>query len=309
MIRLQTILVIIVIVAVAVWGVRTVASDTDVPDDGTTVAINVQESPTPTATEPEPAQTETPVPTREPTDEPTVEPTEEPTLEPTEETADRPAAPDVSEAGEAVLFDRGESGRLEIALTFDAGEGAGYTEDILDLLEEYGIKGTFGVTGQWVENYPELMQRIVDDGHQIINHTYDHRSFTGVSPGTEPLTTEERQDEVLTTEAIIVDTTGYDSAPYFRFPYNDYDAESLVELDEIGFPIVAGYTCDSLGWYGYDAEQIAEKCGIESDDGGPGAVVLMHVVQEQDYLALPMIIDEYLAEDYEFVTFEEIIQP
>lgn len=321
MIRLQTVLVILVIIAVAVWGVRSVASvDDGAGDESTTAAL--QNTDTSTATV---AATETPRPTREPTEEPSVEPTDEPTEEPTAEPTDEPTEeptveptaasperldpPDLDVTAEAVVFDRGSSGRLEIALTFDAGEGAGYTEDILDLLDDYGIKGTFGVTGQWAENNPELMQRIVDEGHQVLNHTYDHRSFTGFSPGTEPLTPEERQDQVLTTEDIILDITGYKSAPYFRYPYNDYDAASLVELDEIGFPIIAGYTCDSLGWFGYTAAEIAEKCGVASDDGGPGAVILMHVVQEADFEALPLLIDEYLAADYGFVTFEQIIQP
>ncbi|MEJ7837315.1 MAG: polysaccharide deacetylase family protein [Thermomicrobiales bacterium] len=313
MIRLQTVLVILVIIAVAVWGVRSVASVDDGSDEES-ATITLVNTTTPTATV---AATETPRPTREPTAEPTEESTEEPTDEPVEEpteeptvaSPERPDPPDLDVSGEAVVFDRGSSGRLEIALTFDAGEGAGYTEDILDLLDDYGIKGTFGVTGQWAENNPELMQRIVDEGHQVLNHTYDHGSFTGFSPGTEALTPEERKNQVLTTEDIIFDIAGYESAPYFRYPYNDYDAASLVELDEIGFSIIAGYTCDSLGWFGYTAAEIAEKCGVASDDGGPGAVILMHVVQEADFEALPLIIDEYLAADYGFVTFEQIIQP
>jgi peptidoglycan/xylan/chitin deacetylase (PgdA/CDA1 family) len=314
MIRLQSILLIVVIIAVVIWGARTVASDDAEPTpepSAIAAQVTLVPSPTsePTATATDPPATRTPEPTREPTDEPTAEPTEEPTAEPTEAVVDRPAPPDVGEPGEAVVIDRGESGRLEIALTFDAGEGPGHTAAILDLLAEYGIKGTFGVTGQWAEQNPELMRRIVDEGHQVINHTYDHRSFTGKSPGTEPLTAEERQEGVTKTEAIILDVTGYESAPYFRFPYNDYDAASLQELDEIGFHIIAGYTCDTMAWYGYVANEIAEKCAVDANDGGPGAVVLMHVVQDEDLEALPLIIDEYLAAGYEFVTFEQIIQP
>jgi peptidoglycan/xylan/chitin deacetylase (PgdA/CDA1 family) len=165
------------------------------------------------------------------------------------------------------------------------------------------------VTGQWAEQNPELMRRIVDEGHQLINHTYDHQSFTGFSLDTEPLTAAERQEQVTRTEAIILDITGYETAPYFRFPYGDYDAASLQELDEIGFHIIAGYTCDTMAWMGYAANEIADNCDIDAVDGGPGAVILMHVVQEEDFKALPLIIDEYAAAGYEFVTFEQIIQP
>jgi peptidoglycan/xylan/chitin deacetylase (PgdA/CDA1 family) len=310
MIRLQTVLVILVIVAVIIWGIRTVASDdVEATPDPSAITLQVTNTP-PTTAEPTstiPAPTNTPRPTREPTSEPTAEPTVEPTEEP--ETVERPDPPVIGEPGEAVLIERGESGRLEIALTFDAGEGPGYTAEILDMLADYGIKGTFGVTGEWAEQNPELIQRIVDEGHMIINHTYDHRSFTGVSPGTEPLTAEERQEEVTRTEAIIADISGYESSPYFRFPYGDYDAASLVELDEIGFHIIAGYTCDTMAWYGYTSDEIVENCNPESVDGGPGAVILMHVVQDADFAALPGLIDEYAAAGYEFVTFEQIIQP
>jgi peptidoglycan/xylan/chitin deacetylase (PgdA/CDA1 family) len=311
MIRLQSVLLLIVVIAVVIWGARSVALDGNEPSpEATDIAALTTVTVPPTT---EPTSTLEPTATTEPTAKPTrtPRPTEEPTAtaEPTEEVVSRPDPPDVGEPGEAVVIDRGSSGRLEIALTFDAGEGAGHTAAILDMLADYGIKGTFGVTGQWSEQNPELLQRIVDEGHQVINHTYDHRSFTGYSPGTEPLTASERQDEVLMTEEIITGITGYETAPYFRFPYNDYDATSLVQLDEIGFHIIAGYTCDTMAWYGYTAEEIAANCDVDADDGGPGAVILMHVVQDADFEALPLLIDAYLAAGYDLVTFEQLIQP
>ena len=123
--------------------------------------------------------TTAPSPTPEPTDAPTTEPS--PTPPPTEAPAtERPLPPETGQDASVVVA-YGTSGRLEVALTFDAGEGAGHTEEILDLLAEYGLVGTFGVTGQWVEQNPDLARRIVAEGHQLINHTYDHRSFTGFS--------------------------------------------------------------------------------------------------------------------------------
>jgi peptidoglycan/xylan/chitin deacetylase (PgdA/CDA1 family) len=307
MMRLQSLLLILVIVAVAIWGVRSAASD---DPDPTPAPSEIAAQPT-ISVSPTMAPTETPRPTREPTrtPEPTSEPTAEPTDEPAPTNEPRPNPPDLGGNGTAVVIDRGESGRLEIALTFDAGEEAGYTEDILDLLDHYGIKASFGVTGDWAERHPELMQRIVDDGHQIINHTYSHRSFTGFSPQTDPLSDEDRAREVETTDEIITDLTGYDAKPYFRFPYNDYDPASLETLASVGYPIVAGYTCDTKAWMGTSAEGIAAECAPDAVDGGPGAVILMHVMQEQDFLALSLIIDEYTAAGYDFVTFEQIVQP
>jgi peptidoglycan/xylan/chitin deacetylase (PgdA/CDA1 family) len=313
MIRLQTILLVLVVIAVIIWGAHSVSSDdpdatpAPTPDQ---IAFDVVSSPTstPTAT---PPPTRTPEPTAIPTKAPrptaTTEPTPEPTAEPV--ATERPAPPDFNSPDEAVVIDRGDSGRPEIAFTFDAGEGAGHTAEILDLLDAHGIKGTFGMTGQWAEANPELVQRIVDEGHMIINHTYDHKSFTGYSPGADPLTAEQRAEEVQKTEQIILDISGYETAPYFRFPYNDYDADSLYQLSGIGFDIVAGYTCDSMAWWGKTAEEILDHCGPDNEDGGPGAVILMHVVQDEDVRALPMLIDLYQSEGYDFVTYEQIIQP
>lgn len=310
MIRLQTLLLILVVIAVAIWGVQSVASDDyQVTPASSEIAVQSTAIP-PLTSEPtvtQPAPTRTPQPTEEPTESP--EPTDEPTEEPEEVATERPAPPPTGLEGEALVIDRGESGREEIALTFDAGEGPGHTAEILDMLAAYGIKGTFGITGQWAEQNPELMRRMVDEGHMIINHTYSHRSFTGFSPGTTPLTAQEREDEVVQTRQIILDINGYETVPYFRYPYNDYDQASLEQMSELGFDYIAGYTCDTKAWMGYSAEEIAAECGVEATDGGPGAVILMHVVQDEDLRALPMIIDEYLAAGYVFVTFEEIIQP
>jgi peptidoglycan/xylan/chitin deacetylase (PgdA/CDA1 family) len=198
-----------------------------------------------------------------------------------------------------------------VALTFDAGEGAGHTEQILDMLAEYGIKGTFGVTGQWAEQNPDLMLRIVAEGHQIINHTYDHQSYTGVSTGTGPMDPAEFRDDVERTEQIIEDVTGgYQSKPFFRFPYGDYDASALDILGELGYSYTMWWSCDTQGWNGYTPDEIVALCGPENEkDGGEGAIILMHVADDNDWAALEPLIQDYQDAGYSFVTLEEMIQP
>src|ERR1051325_9661088 len=90
-----------------------------------------------------------------------------------------------------------------VALTFDAGADRGYAEDILDTLTDEQVPATFGMTGRWAESNPELVQRMAADGHMIINHTYDHRSFTGISDHLRGLSAEQRRDELLEADAII----------------------------------------------------------------------------------------------------------
>ena len=309
MIRSQTLLVLLLVAAVIMWGSRPVVSeDATGADDATPEATSIALNPEPTSAPPPTA-----LPTTEPTiaPSPTPSPTIEPTPVPTEVpvATERPVPPQTGQE-QSLIVERGDSGRLEVAFTFDAGEGAGYTMEILDLLAEYGLAGTFGVTGQWAEQNPELMLRIVDEGHQLLNHTYDHSSFTGASPGTDALTDDARREQVESTERIIEDVTGgYVTSPYFRFPYGDYDAAALDLLGELGFAFTLWWSCDTQGWNGFTPDEIVALCGSDADYGGPGAILLMHVANENDWNALEPLIEDYLDAGYDFVTTEQLLQP
>jgi peptidoglycan-N-acetylglucosamine deacetylase len=207
------------------------------------------------------------------------------------------------------VYERGESGRREIALTFDAGADRGKAEEILDTLQEYGVVASFGMTGHWAEENPDLIQRMVDEGHMLFNHTYSHRSFTGFSTSEEEavLSREDRQQELIETADIVRDETGYELAPYFRPPYADYDDEVLAQIAEIGYWITLQYSCDSFGWNGASVDEIVEKCG--GDNAEPGDIILLHVGAESlDAEALPGLIESLQAQDFTFVTCEELLQ-
>lgn len=265
------------------------------PTATSTATREVAEEPTPTD-RPRPTKTRTPKPKK---------PTKTPTMEPTT----RPDPPPPSESGLSRVFVRGVSGRKEVALTFDAGADRGYAEEILDLLADYGVVASFGITGMWTEENPDLVQRMVDEGHMLFNHTYSHRSFTGFSTSESEavLTREARQKELLDTAEIIFDLTGYNVAPYFRPPYADYNDEILTQIAEVGYWITLQYTCDSMAWAGTTAAEIVAKCG---DNAEPGDIILLHVgaAAAADTEALPGIIESLLAQDFDLVTAEEIIQ-
>lgn len=247
--------------------------------------------------------TDEPSPTMLPTWTPTPLPTTVPTPSPTE----RPPAIQVTDPSIAVDIPQGTSGRKEVALSFDAGEGTGYTAQILDLLKQKNVKATFGVTGEWAQANPDLMRRIVADGHMIINHTYDHKSFTGVSTGLTPLTDAQQMQEVEKTEQIIKQETGYETRPYFRFPYGDYDLQALKNIAAAGYPVSVRWTCDTEAWNGFTVEHIIQLCG--HDKAQPGEIILSHVAQENDYKALPGLIDALQAQGYTFVTIDKLLQP
>jgi peptidoglycan/xylan/chitin deacetylase (PgdA/CDA1 family) len=169
------------------------------------------------------------------------------------------------------------------------------------------LRASFGITGEWARAYPELVQRMVEEGHMLFNHSESHKSWTGVSSGLAPLSEDQRLDELIGADIAVDESTGYTLAPFWRPPYGDYDAEGQELLAEYGYDYTLYWTCDTLAWTGTTPEEIAEKCGPDGEGGGPGAVILMHVAQEADYLSLEGLVAAYEAEGYTFVTMEEMI--
>jgi peptidoglycan/xylan/chitin deacetylase (PgdA/CDA1 family) len=175
----------------------------------------------------------------------------------------------------------------------------------LDILKEYGVKASFGITGHWAEENPDLVKRMVAEGHMIFNHTWSHRSFTGASTAgwdAGVLTREERQKELKDTERLIRKLTkGYVTAPYFRPPYGDLD------VADAGYYITLMWTCDTFGWNGATVEEILDRCAANAEAGD---IILLHVGSASlDAAALPRMIEMLQAKGLELVTVEELLQP
>lgn len=240
---------------------------------------------------------------------PTVIPTEVEVATPTEAAQTGRGTFPVPEntTGRSIVVERGPENSNTVALTFDAGEGAGYTSEILDMLKQYGLHGSFGVTGEWARENPDLVNRILDEGHLMFNHSESHLSWTGASPGTEMLTDQQRTEQVMGADQAVEDVAGWSMQPFWRPPYGDLDAEGQTLLHTLGYDYTFWWTCDSLAWNGITADEIAARCASDTDLGGPGAIILMHVSQEQDYLALEKVISDYAAAGYEFVTLNLMI--
>jgi peptidoglycan-N-acetylglucosamine deacetylase len=191
-----------------------------------------------------------------------------------------------------------------VALTFDAGADRGYAEDILDTLRAAGVPASFGVTGRWAEENPDLVRRMAADGHQIINHTFDHRSFTGLSDEMGGLSAAKRRQELDEADAILAPLIGHTTRPWYRLPYGD-DADGIsAEVASTGFTRKAGWTIDSLGWRGMAAGDIVARCVklAEAD-----AVYVFHVGStSQDGLALARIIAGVRERGLGFATLERL---
>ncbi|MDP9366168.1 MAG: polysaccharide deacetylase family protein [Chloroflexota bacterium] len=197
---------------------------------------------------------------------------------------------------------------LQVALTFDAGADRGYAAEILDTLAAEGIKASFGMTGEWAEANPDLVQRMVDEGHMLFNHTWDHDSLTGANTDGVPQTAEQVAQQLIDTETVVRELTGYEMRPYFRPPYGDYSEEALAYLADNGYYITVWWTCDSFGWKGWTADQINDYCtqNLKNHE-----IILLHVGigAAGDYESLPGMIASFREQGYEFVTVEEMVQP
>ena len=205
----------------------------------------------------------------------------------------------------AGVVTRGDPSRRVVALTFDAGADAGFTREILDTLRSEGVRASFSVTGLWAEQNRDLLLAITADGHQLINHTYDHASFTGPSTGRPPLTAAERALELSRTETTVYHLTQRSTRPYFRPPYGDIDEGVRRDAAAAGYGTIVMWTVDSLGWNHATADEIVARCLAQAE---PGAIYVMHVGSEsQDAAALPRVIAGLRADGYAFVTIDELL--
>ena len=207
------------------------------------------------------------------------------------------AAADLQQGEEVAIIRRFDVAAPAIVLTFDAGADRGFAAEILDILAAENVPATFGMTGVWAEDNPDLVVRMVDEGHHLINHSWDHPNFTEISSSA-------RFDQLQRTEELVFALTGVRMTPYFRPPFGAYDASVLDDLAAGGYTTMLLWTVDTLGWDGYSATQITQRV---LDGAAPGAVMLMHVgAASQDAAALPGIIAELRAQGYHFATAEEL---
>jgi peptidoglycan/xylan/chitin deacetylase (PgdA/CDA1 family) len=187
-----------------------------------------------------------------------------------------------------------------VALTFDAGSDLGYTSTVLDVLAERDVLASFGITGAFAEAHPDHVTRMAREGHVVMNHSYSHASFTGVSSDDVLTTTAARQADLLAADAILGPLVGGTTRPFWRPPFGDHDASVLADVGAIGYGFTVMWTFDSLGWQGLTADAIVERVLGEAQ---PGAIVVLHVgSQSQDALALPAIIDGLRTDGYSFTT-------
>ena len=207
--------------------------------------------------------------------------------------------------GRSLRVDRGPTECGRVALTFDAGSDRGYAELILDILRENKIHAGFGMTGTWATANPDVIRRIGDEGHEFINHTWDHPSFTGASSRTTAIGPAERRDQLERTDDLIRELSGKTSRPYFRPPFGDLNEGALKDVADAGYDYTIMWTVDSFGWNKLPAAGIVDRCLSRAE---PGAIYIMHVGSDsEDALALGPILEGLRARELGFATIGELL--
>lgn len=187
----------------------------------------------------------------------------------------------------------------KIALTFDDGPHPRYTPMILDILAEYHIPATFFMIGENAERYPELVERIQKEGHEIGNHTYLHKNL-------QQSTEEEIRTQILHTENILLPLL--DSRPKLLRPpgglYNEAVCDAARTLD---YDIIL-WTLDTHDWKHTPADVIIQYV---KDNIACGDIILCHDFIGGTSSPTPDVLRELipylLQEEYHFVTVSELI--
>ncbi|MBR6768851.1 MAG: polysaccharide deacetylase family protein [Clostridia bacterium] len=187
----------------------------------------------------------------------------------------------------------------KIALTFDDGPHAVYTAEILSILNEYKIKGTFFVVGQNAEEHPSLVKQTSEEGHEIGNHTYSH-------PKLKEQNAESFSFELEKTKAVIESITGV-SPILFRPPEGFREGVIKTVAKEQGYQMVL-WSVDTEDWRGLSADRIEKAIMKDVKDG---SIILCHdyvVGQSHTPEALRRVIPRLLEEGYEFVTVSDLLR-
>ncbi|MBP2079408.1 polysaccharide deacetylase family protein [Oceanobacillus polygoni] len=201
-----------------------------------------------------------------------------------------------------VFFLQGVSDQNQVALTFDDGPDPRFTNEILDVLNQYDVPATFFLLGSRVAAYPDIVTRIQNEGHVIGNHTYFHPNLVDEAD----IGTLER--EAIRTEDELYDMIGY-RTHLFRPPYGFLYDELVEQLARMNYSVI-GWTVDSLDWQEDPPEVIASNV---LDIMHPGAIILMHDGADWDgdrtntIESLHQIIPTLQEQGYEFVTVPELL--
>lgn len=193
----------------------------------------------------------------------------------------------------------GNSEDKKIYLTFDCGYENGYTPAILDALEKHNVKAAFFVVGNYLETSPDLVKRMVEEGHIVGNHTYHHPDMSQIS---DPASF---QEEITSLEKKYQEITGLEMQKFYRPPQGKYSESNLKMAQELGYQTVF-WSLAYVDWY-LDQQPTQEEAYAKLLPRiHPGAVVLLHSTSKTNAEILDDLLTKWEQEGYTFGTLNEL---
>lgn len=195
----------------------------------------------------------------------------------------------------------GDTSKKVIYLTFDAGYENGYTPAILDALKKHNVKATFFLVGNYINTSPDLVKRMVEEGHNVANHTYSHPNMSSIS------SMDAFRNELDSLEKKCLDTTGVTMKKYYRPPQGKYSEENLKMAQELGYKTFF-WSLAYVDWY-QDKQPTREEAFKKLLSRiHPGAVVLLHSTSKTNSEILDELLTKWEEMGYTFGSLDELIQ-
>jgi peptidoglycan-N-acetylglucosamine deacetylase len=206
------------------------------------------------------------------------------------------AMPKVPPAGARISYSSVHTDKMVLAMTFDDGPHPSNTPRLLDMLKQRNIKATFFVVGKNAKEYPQIIRRIVAEGHEIGNHTWTHASLTSRSDA-------QIRNELKMSEDALVAAAGY--RPHvIRPPYGAINSR-IKELmySEFGYSTIM-WSVDPQDWRRPGVSVVTSRL---VNGAHKGAILLAHDIHPPTIQAMPSTLDQLLAKGYQFVTVSQLM--
>jgi len=186
-----------------------------------------------------------------------------------------------------------------IYLTFDCGFENGYTESILDALKKHNATATFFVVGHYLESAPELVKRMVEEGHIVGNHTYNHPDMSKISDRAA------FQKEMDDTRSLYEEITGEEMQMYYRPPQGKYSVANLQMAKELGYNTFF-WSLAYVDWYQDKQPSHEEAFNKLTSRIHPGAIVLLHNTSKTNGEIMDELLTKWEEMGYSFGSLEDI---
>ena len=193
-------------------------------------------------------------------------------------------------------FAMGNNNDKYIYMTFDLGYEAGYTNSILDTLKANDVKAAFFITAHYVNTSGDLVQRMIDEGHTVGNHTVNHKSMPSLNE-------EQIKDELMNLHTAIYQKFNYEMK-YMRPPKGEYSEKSLDTTVKLGYVPVMW----SFAYADWDeAKQPSNEEGIKkiTQNTHNGEIMLLHATSKTNMEILDTVIKQIKDMGYEFRSLDE----